>query len=336
MTIFRIPTLIVPPMALVAILVTAMGCAATSDEQDPEARCQALTAQLASCFPELQPGARCTAETLDQAEAMVGQSCGDLEAQGKADVFAFGGCGANEHVCGHVFCCADYVLTWFPEQDSDWDLVPVVDALLAGADSDALDRLDQATEAELSEGVGVTFQQEVRESLDTPARRLAVEITRRVYPVSWEVFNAKMAPASWGPNLRHWLGGQTYVYETDTLGRPTRQLERMVLSPLPIPLDFEAKLTNNDMTKVELIHYGEDSATVYWRVMHSDNASTITDVGSVDFRRYDSDHTVATFHSAHDLASLGGIHIPIGIVEKLLKPTFLDFLDGYATLIGRN
>ncbi len=123
---------------------------------------------------------------------------------------------------------------------------------------------------------------------------------------------------------------QVKVYERDGKDRATRRLERMVLTPFPIRV--ETALTNNDMTKVEVIDYRDDGATVYWRVMYSDNDSTETDVGSVDFRRFDDSSTVITFHSAHRL-NAAGFHIPNKLVKIALKSTFLGFIEHYRTLV---
>ncbi len=138
--------------------------------------------------------------------------------------------------------------------------------------------------------------------------------------------------ADWANLFGEVRGGeiQVKVYERDGKDRATRRLERMVLTPFPIRV--ETALTNNDMTKVEVIDYRDDGATVYWRVMYSDNDSTETDVGSVDFRRFDDSSTVITFHSAHRL-NAAGFHIPNKLVKIALKSTFLGFIEHYRTLV---
>lgn len=134
-----------------------------------------------------------------------------------------------------------------------------------------------------------------------------------------------------GIELDHYLGGELIVYSTDKQGRAVTQLERMVLSPFPC--DWETPLTDMDMTKVEFIEYTDSSATVYWRVMYSDNDSTEEDVGSVSFAAYDDFSTVVTFHSAHRLNAPLGIHLPNPLVRLTLVSIFQDHIWHYGDLV---
>ena len=96
----------------------------------------------------------------------------------------------------------------------------------------------------------------------------------------------------------------------------------MVLSTVTSQLDCTDPL---DMTKVENIVYDDNGATVFWKVMHSDNGSVIADVGSVDFRAYDQNSTLVTFHSAHKLS--GGM--PDFMVSEYLKMYFSEAISNY-------
>ncbi len=310
------------------------GCVADEVVEAPqENRCQQIIDHMAECYPDLASEADCTEQTIAQFDAMglSTESCGGIDDIGKADLFAFGGCPTGEHVCGWIFCCDDYELTWFPKSDEDWNIVSVVQGFQSAAPADAIDELEQASWNELLNGVSVSFIQDVAEVAGGPQREMAVEITQQVVQVPYDEFVDKLAAQDWGINLDHYLGGEVRVYETDAQGRATRQLERMVLSPFPC--DWESALSNNDMTKVEVIEYGESWATVFWRVMHSNNNSTETDVGSVDFWGIDDEHTLITFHSAHRLNAPGGIHIPNSLLAPVLSTTFLDFVRHYRELV---
>jgi len=103
----------------------------------------------------------------------------------------------------------------------------------------------------------------------------------------------------------------------------------MVLTNLPC--DIELGYLMMDMTKVEKIVYEEDRVTVYWRVMFSDNCSTLADVGSVSFYRYGVDETVVTFHSAHLLAT--PLPVVASVLPELVIPFFEDHVDHYRDLV---
>ena len=319
-----------------AALWLVVGCGADA-EQETQATaaesCEAFIANMAVCQPDLAAEARCTDDTLKQLDdlELADKPCDEVQKAGKADWFSFGGCDTGEHVCGWLFCCDDYVITWFPTGDDDWDIIPVIQALQAGAPPKEIAKSEAATREELRIQTTVTFQQDVVEYIGQAPREMAVHISKGLVEVPYDVFQQRLPAQDWGIKLDHYLGGEVKVYETDDQGRAVRQLERMVLSPFPV--DWESNLTNNDMTKVEVIVYGEDRATVYWRVMYSNNNSTETDVGSVDFRKYDETSTLVTFHSAHRLNAPGGIHIPNGLLEIALKLTFGDFVAHYRELV---
>ena len=296
-------------------------------------QCEALIATMAKCHPDLANEGSCTQETLELAakNGLYDQSCTEITEAGKADWFSFRGCDPGQHVCDWIFCCDDYRITWSPSGDRDWDFVSVVQVFQAAAPLAEVAEIDAATEAELGAGVSVNFVQSVQEYSDEAAEELGVHISKIRVDIPYADFQKALPAAAWGTHLDHYLGGEVQVIERDDQNRVVRQLERMVLSPFPV--DFEAVCTNNDMTKVEIIEYAEDVATVYWRVMYSNNGSTVTDVGSVDFRAHDEKSTLITFHSAHRINALGGIRIPNSLLRPVLSMTFMDFLTHYKKLV---
>ncbi len=307
-------------------LALSLACANSSESTDQLPTCDEIVESIAACLPEAAEEGECTQTTREAFADYDGDLfCEDLA---KSDWFAFGGCAANERVCGLIFCCdIDYDITWLPEDDSDWDIIPVIDTFqLTTPDVD----LALVDEDGLADGVSWSYEQDIKAHPMAPAKRLAVEYTAGLLDIAFEDLEDKLPVADWGTRLDHHIGGEVIPYEPDEQGR-SRQLERMVLSTLP--LDSDIKLTNNDMTKVEVIVYREQSAKVYWRVMHSNNNSTVTDVGSVEFSKWDENRTLVIFHSGHELNSLGGVHIPNFLLKPLLKMTFLDFIHGYQELV---
>ena len=320
-------------VAIAALVGGTWACSAESTDSDgaPD-RCEEVVGTLAVCYPDLAQEATCTEETIAEFDRLdlADGDCDGVDSLGKADSFNYRGCGTEQHVCGWIFCCNDYKITWSPKE-GDWDIVSLVQEFQGQAPADVLVQIDQASRADLEGIVSASYQQKVVEYAGTPAVDMAVELTRGVVNVPYESFIKALPVPDWGIKLDHYLGGEVKVFANDEAGRVTRQLERMVVSPMPC--DYESALSNNDMTKVEVIEYESDGATVYWRVMHSDNNSTEADVGSIDFRRYDDNSTQITFHSAHRLNAPGGIHIANGIIEIALRKTFTEFIAHYMDIV---
>ena len=91
---------------------------------------------------------------------------------------------------------------------------------------------------------------------------------------------------------------------------------------------------NNDMTKMEIVEYGEKSATVSWRVFFSDNGSTVSGIGTVRFESDGDEATQITFHSAHRLR-LGIVPIEPHLAVFGLTRAFLAHANRYADLAAR-
>ncbi len=320
-------------MRLISLpLLFALGCAPAADPQEPdELSCEAALNQMSSCYPELENEARCNEQSLAQFEAagLEQEGCEAAEDLGKADFFSIGGCGEGEHICGWLFCCDGYALSWAPSSESDWDILEVVAAFQREIPQEIQAKIESQSLRDLLEGSSFNWLQTLAEYPDKAPVEMAVERSQLLVEIDYEQFIAQLSPELWGLNLAHYLGGEIQVYKRDAEGRALRQVERMVLSPLPC--DLETPLSNNDMTKVEVIRYTEESARIDWRVMYSDNRSTETDVGSLSFESY-AGGTLITFHSAHRLSLPGGLHIPNPLILTALSATFLDHARRYRSL----
>ncbi len=311
---------------------TAPGCQAGGDDPSFQERCDQALAGLSRCYPDLAQDGQCTAETLAlyESNSLDTEACDTMDDLGKADFFAFDGCGVGEHVCGYIFCCDDYFIT-VPPQDADFDIVGLVDEYQALVpETVAVDFL-YATREDLLDGMARTWEQDVAELPGATPKSMAVELSKLLVEVDFDQFTQRLPPQDWGVELAFYLGGELIVYEEDAQGRAVRQAERMVLSPLKIDMDL--RLGNMDMTKVEVIRYEADRVKVYWRVYFSDNDSTEADVGSVELIRHDESSTLVVFHSAHRLNAPGGIHLPNDIVQYSLQTFFLDHAEHYADLV---
>lgn len=314
----------------VVLLFGAMSC---QTETSSNASCEELLEVMSTCYPELAGAAECTPETLERysAEELAASGCDAIDSAGKADVYAYGGCDDGLHVCGFIFCCEDdYDIHWSPSE-ADWDFVQLVNEFQGATPPDALDELALANHDDFLGTYSVVFEQALDDGLGGGIQTFAVEITMGIVEVPFEAFVTALPPEEWGISLDHYLGGQVQVYDRDDQGRAIRQLERMVLSPLPCNL--ETPLSNMDMTKVEQIVYLEDEVTVYWRVMYSDNGSTLSDVGSVSFRRHNQGETMVVFHSAHRLGTPLGTEVPTFLALPSLSDFFSDHVRYYRRLV---
>ncbi len=308
------------------------GCQSGDDGPSLQQRCDEAVVNLTRCYPDLAVEGECTEDTLAVYDLydLDSEVCENMDDMGKADIFAFGGCGEGEHVCAYVFCCDDYFITQWPDS-ADFDIVGLIDDYQAQLPSSVEDDFYYATRADLLDGMARTWEQDVAELPGADTQPMAVELSQLLIEVDYDQFVQRLAPQDWGVQLAYYLGGEVFVYEEDAQNRAVRQVERMVLSPIKIDMDL--RLGNMDMTKVEVIQYEADRAKVYWRVYYSDNNSTETDVGSVEFMRYDDASTLVIFHSAHRLNAPGGIHLPNDIVQYSLQTFFLDHAEHYDELV---
>ncbi len=318
-----------------------MGCGA----QDP---CEQVQALLSDCYPGQTSTAQCTPEMLSffEEQDMDTMTCEMIDMSSKGD---FSWCGKGKHRCNGLICCDDYpIKVWPHEVKGDvWNIIGVIDTYQAATPDDIKQKIENLSDKELeSISSSFTFNQEVVDlpEAEAEAKLLAVEISLGLIDLPYADFIQRLPPADWGINLAQHLGGklkviaeETYMVGAEERKRPIQQVERMVLSPFPVKVDCD--LSNQDMTKTEVITYEEDSAKVYWRVYNSVNESTDTDVGSVEFRSFEG-KTLVTFHSAHRLRfpklpfQKEGTFIPLVLTRKLLNGFFLGHIRHYQDLVG--
>lgn len=244
-------------------------------------------------------------------------------------------CPEGEHVCGGFFCCADddYGITVQPPAGLWSSIQRVVDAYQRETPAEVTDQLAALADADLRDPVSFTFPQEVLIDDASAPRSMAVEVTVGLIDVPYEVFTQRLPAADWGVNLSGYLGGGVTVEERDGRGFPVRQVERMVLNPIPCD-SLAIQALNMDMTKAEIIEYAPASAKVYWQVYASDNNSTEADVGSVEFRAR-GERTLVTFHSAHRLHDLLGLDIPNVVTRTALSFFFTRYVQHYGDVVQR-
>ncbi len=175
-------------------------------------------------------------------------------------------------------------------------------------------KISSASAQKLSKGLKLSYSQILNDFPGAGPVNMVVEFTQLFINMPYETFLKRFNPADWGQSLAGYIGGEVQVIEKDKQNRPVRQLERMVLT---------APLRRLDMTKSEVIVYEDNKATVYWRVYHSDNKTTKTDIGYVEFSSLDQNSTCMTFHSAHKL------YLPNFLVRITLAGTFMKYLKTY-------
>ncbi len=228
----------------------------------------------------------------------------------------------------HVSANKQYLIQALPLPEI-WNIKPLIINYQKQTPPEQLVILDNAKKEKLAQGVAVAFVQNVAEDFNASPKPAAVEISRILINVPYKKFIERLPIESWGSHLAHYLGGEVKVLERNTKGQAIRQVERMVISSLPKDQDVYA--FNQDMTKAEQIIYEKNRSIVYWRVFHSDNDSTVMDLGSVEFAAYDANSVLVTFHSAHRL-KMTGIPIWPPLATQSLRKTFLDHLRNYKKL----
>ncbi len=229
-------------------------------------------------------------------------------------------------------------LNWTPKSQADFNIVGLVKGFQAKVPRKVQKKMARASERKLAKAHSVSYTQRVDDKLGHGPKKAAVHITRGTVNMPLSSFLKKMPADQWGVKLDHYLGGQVKVTRRDAKGRPTQQVERMVLSGLPGNLNIRG--LNLDMSKVEQkeVVRGRDGkvkkVTMFWRVHDSANRTTIMDVGSVSFEARGNNQTMVTFHSAHRLGK-NGLQLPNALVKPTLRSFFGDHVKHYRELVTK-
>ena len=226
-------------------------------------------------------------------------------------------------------------LDWQPKSKADFNIVGLVKGFQAQVPKKIQRKMAKASDRKLAKAHSVSYTQKVDDGLGRGPKRAAVHITRGNVNLPLGSFLKRMPADQWGVKLDHYLGGAVKVTKRDAKGRPTEQVERMVLSGLPGNINMRA--LNLDMSKVEKKEVVRDKAgkvkkvTMFWRVHDSANRTTIMDVGSVSFEANGNNKTMVTFHSAHRLGK-NGLQFPNAVVKPTLRSFFSDHVKHYRNI----
>jgi uncharacterized protein (DUF362 family) len=131
----------------------------------------------------------------------------------------------------------------------------------------------------------------------------------RTLPINFELFVQRVDVARTIQYMNDYLGGVVVPLEYDSSGRPVRQAERNLYLPQPNYLVlYHGKPI--DVTKLEVVEYLPDRHRLYWKTVHSENASASFDDG------------VATFSRTPE-----GTEVTITGRQLFTLPSFLQILD---------
>jgi len=152
-------------------------------------------------------------------------------------------------------------------------------------------------------------------------KAMIVQYSSIIMDASLDTFLKVIPIEKWGQYLSGWKEGEVKEIPAETNMDLKYQAERMVLG------------LGNDMTKAEVIKKTDSTASVFWRVYHSDNNSTLSDIGKLEIISLGKTKIKVIFHSAHDLKFYGLIRIPKYFVHSGLKQTFLKHLRNYKKIV---
>ena len=218
------------------------------------------------------------------------------------------------------FSCADAPANWESKDVKDLNIIESINIIRSTNPFAGI-----ISREELRLGHSHTYIQKIKESTDHPLKKMAVEYTRRLFPIPFDEFIETIKPNEWGKHLSGLVGRCISQPEFNYEGQVISQVERMIL---------KAPFQNADMTKIESIKYDYEKVTVYWRVRKSGNKTTETDIGFVEFKKFE-DETLVTFHSAHRLR-LFNMPLPSWFIHREIGRTFLKHLEKYSSLFVMN
>jgi len=155
------------------------------------------------------------------------------------------------------------------------------------------------------------------------------QYTRRL-PIDYACFVQRVDVARTIQYMNDYLGGVLVPLTFDEAGRPVRQAERNIYLPQPNYLAlYDGKPI--DVTKVEVVEYGDDSCRLSWKTIASENGSATYDDGIASFERVadgtrisiigKQQFTLPLFWQVFDLN-----HIP-ALKSQLMTHAYQTFFD---------
>jgi uncharacterized protein (DUF362 family) len=106
----------------------------------------------------------------------------------------------------------------------------------------------------------------------------------RTLPIGFDLFVARVDIARTIQFMNDYLGGVVVPLAHDAAGRPVRQAERNLYLPQPNYLVlYHGKPI--DVSKLEVVEYGDDRHRLYWKTVASENGSATSDDGIATFER---------------------------------------------------
>ncbi len=106
----------------------------------------------------------------------------------------------------------------------------------------------------------------------------------RPLPIDFDLFVLRVDIARTIQFMNDYLGGVLVALAHDASGRPVRQAERNIYLPQPNYLAL-CQGKPIDVSKLEVVEYGEGRHRLYWKTMLSENASATYDDGIATFER---------------------------------------------------
>ncbi len=154
----------------------------------------------------------------------------------------------------------------------------------------------------------------------------------QVLPIDFDDFTRTVEIRRAIQYMNDYLGGATLAVARDTRGRVVRQIERNIYLQQP---NWAAALGNDeiDVEKLELIRYGKDCQTIYWRTVASPNGSATHDDGRVSFVRSGKGQTTVSIFARQQfrlpaLFTVLDVDLAPGVRDPLIDRAYSAFFIG--------
>lgn len=156
-----------------------------------------------------------------------------------------------------------------------------------------------------------------------------------VLPVAFDAFVKAVDITRAIQYMNDYIGGSTVVVRRDRRGRAVRQVERNLYLQQPNWMVL-AGGDVIDVEKIEAIRYAKDRHTIWWRTVHSANASARHDDGSVAFIRDGADRTRIRIFARQQFAlplafQIFDVNLAPGLRDPIIDSAYTTFFAGTVT-----